>query len=174
MKCLTSESWTKTRYMDIIQIADAMQIPVKQALAMRHKHIDGMVAGLEQENEADAQRAADCGDEMEFRFLIESIAFNMAQIKKLERSRPVKPSEGAITDGDVDTARAYPVDQLVKFTHGKATAFCHNDKSPSMFHGFRLNLAVCPVCDRRFNSIDILVHRDGYSFIDAVKHLAGV
>lgn len=76
-----------------------------------------------------------------------------------------------LTQYQIEQARSYPVDQLVEFTRGKAKAWCHDDKTPSLFHGFRNNIVVCPVCDRRFNSIDILRERDGYSFYDAVVTL---
>lgn len=171
MKCRTSESWNYTRYNDIIKAAELMGVPVRQAFAIRHNFIDESIKRLNEEIEQDMLYLVHCLDELEFRFYMENVVFNMKQVKKLSAARPTKPAEGAITDSDVEQARAYPVDQLIKFTRGKATAFCHADKSPSMFHGFRLNLACCPVCDRTFNPIDVLVHRDGYNFIDAVKEL---
>lgn len=173
MKCQHSESWNYTRYNDIIKAAELMSIPVKQAFAMRHNFIDETIKALKAEIALDGAVLRYCDDELEFRFFLEGMVFKMKQIKKLEASRPTKPTVGEITDADIEQARAYPVDQLIKFTRGKATAFCHADKNPSMFHGSRLNVACCPVCDKTFNPVDVLMQRDGFSFIDAVKHLIG-
>lgn len=78
---------------------------------------------------------------------------------------------GRITDEMIARAREYPVDRLVEFHRGRALAWCHNDRTPSLYHGTRKNVAVCPVCNRTFNPIDILVERDGLAFIEAVKGL---
>jgi hypothetical protein len=77
----------------------------------------------------------------------------------------------AITDDMIAQAKAYPVETLVEFTRGKTKAFCHPDKNPSAFHGTRTNRIVCPVCDKKFGPIDILMERDGMTFIEAVKQL---
>lgn len=76
-----------------------------------------------------------------------------------------------ITDDMIDQARRYPVDRLVEFKRGKATAWCHEDRNPSLYHGTRTNTAVCPVCDLKFGPIDILTKRDGMSFKNAVRSL---
>jgi hypothetical protein len=92
--------------------------------------------------------------------------------KEYERIMQIlKPTTGDITEAMIESARAYPVEKLIEFNHGKATAFCHEDKNPSMFHATRTNTAACPVCDRHYNSIDVLLQRDGMSFVAAVKQL---
>ena len=172
MTCQTSDSWVKTRYNDIVSMAELMGVSVKQAFAIRDNFINETIKSLNQDIEDDAVYLMNCFDEIEFRFYLESIAAKMKQITKLERSRAKKPTEGMITDSDIEVARHYPVEKLIEFKHGKATAFCHDDRSPSLFHGTRFNIAVCPVCAMKFGAIDILIQRDGYSFKDAVKHLA--
>jgi hypothetical protein len=82
------------------------------------------------------------------------------------------PKPGAITDEMIERAREYPVENLVEFVRGKAKAWCHDDRNPSMFHGTRNNIVVCPVCDKKFGPIDVLVTRDGMTFRDAVLTLA--
>jgi len=84
---------------------------------------------------------------------------------------PRTTATDGISDSDVESAREYPVAGLVEFQRNKATAWCHDDQSPSLFHADRINKIICPVCDRKFNAIDILMTRDGYSFSDAVKQL---
>ena len=80
----------------------------------------------------------------------------------------------AITDDMVEQARQVPIDQVIEFHHGKAKAFCHDDNNPSLFHATRTNRAICPVCDRGFDTIGVLMHRDGMTFIDAVRSLCHV
>ena len=77
----------------------------------------------------------------------------------------------AITDDMIDKAREYPVTQLVEFRHGKALAWCHQDSRPSLCHMTRINKAWCPVCNRYFSAIDVVMTRDGLSFLDAVRSL---
>lgn len=78
---------------------------------------------------------------------------------------------GEITPDMVEHAKAYPVNRLVMFTKGRAKAWCHDDRNPSMYHGTRKNVACCPVCGKTFNPISILMERDGMTFPDAVRNL---
>ncbi len=77
-----------------------------------------------------------------------------------------------ITEDDIQRARDYPVTQLVEFNAmGKALAWCHEDKSPSLSYWAKGNNCRCFVCDVSYDSIKILMDRDNYSFIEAVKKL---
>jgi len=77
-----------------------------------------------------------------------------------------------ITDEQIELAKATPITNVIEFKRGKATAWCHEDRNPSMYHGTRKNVAVCPVCDRKFNAVDVLMDRDGLTFVEAVVQLA--
>lgn len=82
-----------------------------------------------------------------------------------------KTSNG-ITDEQINEAQNADVRTVIQFgRNGKATAWCHDDNTPSLFYGDRIKRAICPVCNKKFNAIDVLMYRDGYSFIDAVKAL---
>jgi hypothetical protein len=97
----------------------------------------------------------------------------MNQLLK-EGKREIKNQHGnpnLISDGDVMAARQYPVEGLVEWTRGKATCWIHEDKTPSMFYGSKTNRIICPVCDKKFNAVDILMGLNGYSFVEAVKAL---
>ena len=95
------------------------------------------------------------------------------QMKACERRmKDIDKKRDGITDDQIATARAYPIDRLIKFTRGKATAPCHEDRNPSMYHGTRKNVAVCPVCDKKWGPIDWLIEIEGKTFIEAVKELA--
>lgn len=85
----------------------------------------------------------------------------------------LRPNKASITDEMIEQAREYPVSDLVEFNHGKTKCWLHDDNNPSMYHGTRTNKAVCPVCDRKLGPIDVLMTRDGYTFIEAVKQLCG-
>ena len=83
-----------------------------------------------------------------------------------------KPSAGMITDDMKERARQYPVTQLIDFQRGRAVAWCHPDKNPSLYYAPRINKAVCPVCNQYFDSISVLMQRDSLTFAEAVKQLA--
>ena len=87
--------------------------------------------------------------------------------------RHLRPNKPSITDEMIAQAREYPVSELVEFSHGKTRCWLHNDNNPSMYHGTRTNKAVCPVCDKKLGPIDVLITRDGYTFVEAVKQLCG-
>jgi hypothetical protein len=76
-----------------------------------------------------------------------------------------------ITDADIEAARAVRADQVVEFVHGQAHAWCHSDRRPSLFFATRLGICICPVCDRKWSALDVLIDRDKMPFIDAVKAL---
>ena len=78
-----------------------------------------------------------------------------------------------IDDEMIQRAREYPITSLVEFNRGKALCFMHPDKAPSLSYHGKTNTARCFVCDKSVNSLDVLILRDGYSFIDAVKTLSG-
>jgi len=78
-----------------------------------------------------------------------------------------------ITEDDIEQARNYPVDKLIDFKNGAATAWCHEDKNPSLARLTRINKVKCYPCDKTFDSIDIAMHQYGCDFITAVKTLTG-
>lgn len=94
-------------------------------------------------------------------------------IKEVQFMKTEMNREPEITDEMIERARQVPVPHLIEFRRGKATAWCHEDRNPSLYFGSRTNKAVCPVCDKKFGPIDILMQRDGMSFKEAVKGLAG-
>lgn len=88
---------------------------------------------------------------------------------KKERKKPTDP-KGAITDEMLEIAKQYPIDKLIEFQGGKALCFNHEEKTPSMT--IFKNKAHCHgACGRSWSTIDVLMERDGLSFISAVKAL---
>lgn len=91
-------------------------------------------------------------------------------LKEIEASLNNKPTSG-ITDEQIAIAKEHPIDQIIEFNRGKATAWCHDDKTPSLNHHRQANKAHCFPCGRSFNPVDVLMERDGMTFIDAVRAL---
>lgn len=82
-----------------------------------------------------------------------------------------RPNE--ITEAMIQSARDYPIEQLIDFDgRGQAIAFCHADSTPSLTWHRARNRATCFPCVKSYNSIDVLMKRDGVSFRDAVRQLA--
>ena len=106
--------------------------------------------------------AKDCYDEIIW--LLER-----AYWEPYEQAKPGQPDR--ITETMKEIARDYPVECLVEFKHGKALAWCHNDHTPSLYLAKRMNFVCCPVCDKRFNPIEILQTRDNFTYYEAVRFL---
>jgi len=78
-----------------------------------------------------------------------------------------------ITDAMIEAARAVPVTAVIQFDRfGKAFAWCHDDKRPSLTFMSKKGIAWCGSCNRYFSALDTLIDRDQMSFVDAVKYLA--
>ena len=102
------------------------------------------------------------------------LAFNevIDILKYKDEHRKMKQIDrDSITDAMIERARNVPIESLVEFQNGKATAWCHDDKTPSLTHYKAGNRAVCWPCDNSYNPIDVLIERDNFSFISAVKKL---
>ena len=79
----------------------------------------------------------------------------------------------SITDEDIERAKEHPIENLIELdSRGKAIAWCHDDKNASMTLWKGKNKVRCWACSRTYDPIDILVERDGLSFIEAVKRLS--
>ena len=91
-------------------------------------------------------------------------------MKQIEAKLNQKHTNG-ITDEQIAIAKEYPIDRLIEFTRGKAKAWCHDDKTPSLHHHRQANRAHCFPCRKSYNPIDVLMERDGMAFIDAVRAL---
>jgi len=81
------------------------------------------------------------------------------------------PKYQTIEQHHIDQANEYPIENLIPFVNGKAYAFCHEDKSPSLTHWKAKNKARCFVCNKTFGPISVLMERDNMKFLDAVRSL---
>lgn len=84
-----------------------------------------------------------------------------------------KASDGflKVTDAEIEQAKQYPIDRLVDFSKGRATAWCHDDRNPSLVHNRKENKVYCPVCHKQWNSVEVTMIRNNLKFYDAVRSL---
>jgi hypothetical protein len=87
------------------------------------------------------------------------------------KNKPVRT--GQVTDAMKEQARAVPVTSLLDIIQGKALCLWHDDKRPSMAIG-KSGKAVCYVCNKHFDPIDIVMKRDGKTYHEAIRRLCGV
>lgn len=144
---------------EIRKAAEEMGVMPQAAAAMRIRYLVDDVAFWD-----------DVADDVSFTYALRAID----EIIDLKPMAKHKPRESTITDDMIAQARQVPITRLIDFRQGKARAWCHDDNNPSLFHATRTNRASCPVCAKYFDPIAVLMERDGYSFVDAVKALQGM
>ena len=113
-----------------------------------------------------------CGGDVAKLWTLEAVQ----EIQDLSRLAQRTPNErrtsNRIDDTMIAMAKNYPVDRLIAFDRwGKSMAWCHEDSKPSLSHWKKGNKARCFVCSETFSSIDVLMKRDGHSFLSAVRAL---
>lgn len=95
------------------------------------------------------------------------------EIAFLEKNKEIKTSTKQITDEDIQRAREYPIDQIIEFNNlGKALAWCHEDKNPSLSHWKAGNIARCFTCNESFDSISAAMNLWNLNFTEAVRTLS--
>ena len=146
------------------RMASEMGIDPIVALRMRYRYLHRRLQVMK-------ALYLECGDIDPYFWWWMDAANELLELVAYAKRYKSKPKGLGITDDMVLAAREYPITQLVEFIRGKAQAFCHDDRNPSAFHGSRNNSLVCPVCDKQFSSLDVLILRDGMSFPDAVRYL---
>lgn len=84
------------------------------------------------------------------------------------------PSKGQITDSDIENAKGYPIESLIKFNHaGKAVCLWHEEKTPSLHFYRKGNRVRCFGCNRAEDAIGVYRALFNVDFIAAVKALSG-
>jgi hypothetical protein len=78
--------------------------------------------------------------------------------------------KGNITDEMIQTAKAYPFQELYEFKHGACVCPFHEDKDPSM-KLYKDNRVHCFSCNKSWDTIDFIKEREGITFQEAVKRL---
>jgi len=160
----------KVRVSQIKEVSEQFGMPIAEAIRARLRFLHRVRERLEEM----ALVAADSTDGV---MLEASIRISLRvgdirrEIKTVQQYNKPVPA-GNITDDMVATAKAYPIEQLVEFDRsGKAVAWCHPDKSPSLSWHRKANRCHCFPCGKSFNPVDVLMGRDGMTFVAAVKAL---
>ena len=139
-------------------------IPVEQAIKTRIRYllslIDLWIAYIDEQ--------ANVMPESDMMSALDEIIRLRAYEGRLKRGI----SKDAITDEQIQAARDFPIEKIIEFDRtGKAYAFCHDDKKPSLTWFKKGNKARCFPCDKTFDTISVLQERDGLTFISAVRAL---
>ena len=148
---------------DLREKAKGMDIPYPQAVAFRIKDLLEQMTlwGKYMDGEIDEIPYSD------FWGCLDEIIALKNSLKKVQGQ-----IKDRITDEMKERAKAYPINNLIEFQNGVALCFNHNEKTPSLHYYAKNNRAHCfGGCDLSFDSIDVLIIRDGFTFEEAVKEL---
>lgn len=158
-----------------LRAAEDMELHKGFAIQARKRYLNSRVNGIWQEIydlDGWVDGMCDINSEFAFQTINLLVAESVVIAKELKSIKTIlRVDKNDITDNMIEIAKSYPVDKLIDFTRGKATAFCHEDRHPTMYHATRNNTANCPACNEVFGSIDILMKRDGLNFVQAVRQL---
>jgi hypothetical protein len=153
------------RLRDIEKKAALFGVTLNQAIGARRSFLN---------KEFDYYMTCEC-DYLTWRVIclpsITDILKELSQLRKDLFYRSMPKSQDEITPEMIQDAKSSPVTAILDLANGKTRAFCHDDARPSLYVLKRINKAHCPVCDKKFDAIDILMQRDGLSFPDAVRKL---
>ena len=167
--------WVAKTRKQILEKAGQFEVSYEFALAQRVDYLQLLISTEKVKVKELSCELAVCNGDMNRAFLKSSISEAKDKVEKFEKEikRLLNPvvSVGGITDEMIEEAKHYPVDLLIEFNRGRCKAFCHDSDSFSMSHNKKANRAHCFVCNRSFNPIDILIERDGLSFVDSVLQL---
>ena len=142
-------------------MADEFKIPDRIAVKMRIRYLLGELNALSCYLDGEI----DTPPELDYNEILDELNSYHRFLKN------PKPSRSEITEEMIQEARNVPVETLIEFTKGKARAWCHEDSNPSLTHDRKHNRAHCFPCSKSFNTIDILIERDGMTFTQAVRTL---
>lgn len=103
---------------------------------------------------------------------VKKISDEINSISKELRYSESPQTTDKITDEMIAKAKDYPIEKIIEFDRaGKAIAFCHPDKTPSLSWFKKANKAHCFPCGKSFDTIGVLMERDKLTFHEAVKRL---
>jgi hypothetical protein len=98
----------------------------------------------------------------------------MEQANYINKKEQLKKFMKPMTKGklDIAKAKAYPVDQLLNFSHaGTTTCLWHEDKHPSLHHNKKNNTVHCFACGMSWDSIDIFSKLNNVTTAQAINAL---
>jgi len=75
-------------------------------------------------------------------------------------------------NAQLEQARTYPIDRLIRFTHLKAKCIWHNDKTPSMHYYKKKNKVYCFSCKKGGDVLDVVMQQRGCDLREAISFLS--
>lgn len=169
---METSAYTKANFRQGAEIAKDFDLTVQYAMNARRRYLNEELELIDLEIAFYDDYEGESASEYFALCQYSELCIQRNEIKReLRAIKNVTITTPGITDEMIEQARAYPVANLIEFTRGKCVAFCHEDKNPSMYHATRINKANCPVCNESFDSIAVLMKRDGMDFKSAVKSL---
>ena len=106
--------------------------------------------------------------------MIQKIIESLYQLKKDLYFSTRSTTDDDITQEMIQKARDLPVAGLLEWANGRSRAWCHEDLRPSLYVAPRINKVICPVCNKKFDTIDVIMNRDGINFRQAVLKLCQI
>jgi hypothetical protein len=162
-------NYVPQRLRDIEKKAVEMEVRINQAIGARRSYLKKELALYKEASVDHLTRAIIC-------WPMERILEK--QIKQLQdelyyQSHPIE-GRGLLPDALIEKAKQFPIHELIEFDQqGQALCFNHKEKTPSLHLNIRNNICHCfGACQKNFDSVDVLMLRDGKNFRDAVQQLA--
>ena len=160
----------------ILEAASLFEIPIGQARFARKRCLETCLQGVGREIMYQLGARGGARNDVETELYNRRVASLIREKMKLERelrglfrTKAHGPKTG-VTKEAIERAREYPVEQLLE-TSGKKIVRCpfHDDTHPSA--SIKWNRLHCFVCDKSWGPIDLLMEKEGLSFVEAVGRL---
>ena len=152
-------------YYTTIKRAKEFGIPIADAIEERLKFLN-----VELEEEKEIYNELD--KIIDIVFVGKQIRKTMNEISYLQRYKePDKNDDSHVSKDRIELAKSVPIENIIEFVNGKAYAFCHEDKTPSLSKHPTKNYARCFVCNKTFGTIDAYMEIYNVSFLEAVRAL---
>lgn len=148
-----------------IKRAKEFDIPIKDAIEKRidylHEELDGYQSIY---NTLETM--------IDIVFIHRQMETIINEIQYLRQYKEPDPKDDrAITQERIDAANSVPIESIIEFNNGKAHAFCHEDKNPSLSKHPSKNYARCFVCNESYGPIKAYMEIYNVSFPEAVRAL---
>jgi len=110
--------------------------------------------------------------EMERDKLIQQVAFNESIIEAIKAGGKKRKPRGALSDTDIQNAKAVPITNYIKFGRDKkACCIWHPEKTGSMHYYPKTNTVNCFGCDKSGDVVDVIQQLHNLDFREAVNFL---
>ncbi len=136
---------------------------LKEEIEMEKEHIKELTQLLIDKNQI--------SKEFIFRYLKESNSQITKHKKQILLIKNYKKSDNSnwITTEMIESAKQYPIENLIEVKRGMALCIFHDDHRPSM--GIKNNYYHCFACGAKGDTIEFIMKRDALSFTEAVRWL---